>query len=145
MKVIFLDVDGVLNNQNTPIRWEDKTLLMNDPTCVFFLNRLVDRTGAELVLSSSWRHDPNWRQNLKDNGVIKDFLDRTPTKNVGNETQRGLQINAWLSEHPEVKKFAIIDDNNWMLPDQLASFFKTSWLHGLTEEIADNIERHLAD
>jgi hypothetical protein len=56
MKVIFLDIDGVLNcNKTTNPRGlpfvVDRRLLAR-------FRRLLDRTGAKVVLSSTWRYDP---------------------------------------------------------------------------------------
>jgi hypothetical protein len=56
MKVIFLDIDGVLNCDKTPNPRKfpyivDKKLLVR-------LRKLLDRTGAKVVLSSTWRCDP---------------------------------------------------------------------------------------
>jgi HAD domain in Swiss Army Knife RNA repair proteins len=56
MKVIFLDIDGILNCPTTPNPRQfpyvvDKRLLLR-------LQKLLDRTGAKVVLSSSWRIDP---------------------------------------------------------------------------------------
>lgn len=48
VKVIFLDIDGVLNT-NSDRNISDEKLI--------FLSELVSKTGAEIVLSSSWR---NW-------------------------------------------------------------------------------------
>ena len=54
MKVIFLDIDGVLNNANTKDRTPDKFIGIED----IFVKRLVDivrSTKTKVVLSSSWR------------------------------------------------------------------------------------------
>ena len=56
MKVIFLDIDGVLNCKKTPNPRKfpyvvDKRLLVR-------FNRLLEKTGAKVVLSSTWRYDP---------------------------------------------------------------------------------------
>jgi histidinol phosphatase-like enzyme len=56
MKVIFLDIDGVLNCDHTanPRKFPyvvDKKLLAR-------FKKLLSRTGAKVVLSSSWRLDP---------------------------------------------------------------------------------------
>jgi hypothetical protein len=56
MKIIFLDIDGVLNCEKTPNSRKfpyvvDKKLLLR-------VNGLVERTRAKVVLSSSWRCDP---------------------------------------------------------------------------------------
>lgn len=141
MKVLFLDWDGVGNNSKTPSRQEGDKFIMADQFCTFLVNRIVDRTGCSVVLSSSWRHSPTWRQDMKDQGLVFDFLDRTTLE--GNEILRGGQIKKWLDEHPEVERYAILDDYDDMLEEQKESFFKTTWLHGLTEEIADAVEEHL--
>jgi HAD domain in Swiss Army Knife RNA repair proteins len=56
MKVIFLDIDGVLNCKRTsnPRKFPyivDKRLLLR-------FRRLLDQTSAKVVLSSTWRYDP---------------------------------------------------------------------------------------
>ena len=56
MYLIFLDIDGVLNCKETPNPRNfpyiiDRRLLAN-------LKELLRRTGAKVVLSSSWRTDP---------------------------------------------------------------------------------------
>ena len=49
--VIFLDIDGVLNNFASIERYED-TL---DPDCVAVLNGIIAASQAEVVISSTWR------------------------------------------------------------------------------------------
>jgi len=57
MNVIFLDIDGVLNCEDTPN--PRKFPYMIDPRLLSLLNKgLLARTGANVVLSSSWRTDP---------------------------------------------------------------------------------------
>ena len=60
MKVIFLDIDGVLNtgwwytqmDKNTP---KDKYGYAFDPNSVANLKKIIDETGADIVISSSWK------------------------------------------------------------------------------------------
>ena len=60
MKVIFLDIDGVLNtgwwytqmDRNTP---KDKYGYAFDPNSVANLKKIIDETGADIVISSSWK------------------------------------------------------------------------------------------
>ena len=60
IKVIFLDVDGVLNNGTWAIEMFDKGIrvyhddLLYEPS-LEQLKRIVDSTGAVIVVSSSWR------------------------------------------------------------------------------------------
>ena len=54
MKVIFLDVDGVLNSQQLFEKCEDDQLISVDEDNIKNLKTIVDATGAKIVLSSSW-------------------------------------------------------------------------------------------
>lgn len=124
---------------------------MAEPELVYRLNLIVDRTDAEIVLSSSWRHQPDWREALKASGVFKPLLDRTPRRSdhkkygIGhNQLCRGHNIQDWLDDHPEVERYVILDDSSDMLASQLPNFFRTKTTEGLTQEIADAVERHLS-
>ena len=65
-------------------------------------------------------------------------LDVTPNQ----RGLRGEEIQMWLMLHPEVEQYAILDDDDDMLPDQLPNLFQTSSTVGITEEIATAIENH---
>jgi hypothetical protein len=76
MRIIFLDIDGVLNCQTThnPRKFPyvvDSSLLAN-------LNQLIARTTAKVVLSSTWRVDPVGLLAAKHFGVP--FIDATPDR-----------------------------------------------------------------
>lgn len=71
MKVIFLDIDGVMNSTEEMIALYnqhgssiDNTL--PSPTKCKLLKQLVEETGARIVLSSSWRLSLNAIQKLID-------------------------------------------------------------------------------
>ena len=59
MKVLFLDIDGVLNSDRT--LYEDISL-END--LIMNLKDIIDKTGAKIILSSSWRVIPTALQKL---------------------------------------------------------------------------------
>ena len=146
MKILFLDIDGVLNNANSSVG----EMFPVEPYAVLLVDRIVQATGCQVVLSSSWRHMPDWRDVLKKAAPSIELLDRTPrysssTKYKIDESDlcRGHNIQDWLDEHPEVEAYAIVDDSADMLPGQMDSFFKTTWLEGLTDEITQNIINHL--
>lgn len=135
MKVIFLDVDGVLNSEKFFIDNHIRGLLDEiDDFCVQLLKEIIDRTGAEIVLSSSWRvgaHSknpfnpfPKLENALKKHGLK--ILDMTPVLNG----TRGKEIKAWLSKH-SVDKFVILDDESDM-DDLLPHLVKTTFENGLT-------------
>lgn len=157
MKVLFLDYDGVLNRihpmqgNSTPILMVGEIMTMAEPELVYRLNLIVDRTECEIVLSSSWRHQPDWKEAMKASGIFKPLLDRTPRysnhKKYGiteSELCRGHNIQDWLDEHPDVMKYAILDDSSDMLLSQQPNFFKTLTHVGLSQEIADAVEKHLS-
>ena len=56
MKVIFLDIDGVLNSASTPNPRSFPYIVDDSPLGRF--RELVRKTGATVVLSSTWRVDP---------------------------------------------------------------------------------------
>ena len=126
------DVDGVINRGNGI-----------ELPLVRLVNDIVDETDCVIVLSSTWRLWPNTRKLVKRLGI--NFIDVTPrldTINIrGNE--RGEEIADWLDRHPEVTRFAILDDDNDMLEEQQGSFFKTDSLYGITREISDDVIAHL--
>ena len=57
MKIIFLDVDGVLNHEH------DSTGTMK-PNLLSHLGDLVRKTSSKIVLSSTWRHHPELCQRI---------------------------------------------------------------------------------
>ena len=108
-RVIFLDIDGVL----APIRRWDRYGDL-DPACIEALNEIVARGGAEVVVSSTWRHGKTVAQlqaMLDAEGFVGCVLDKTPTGAAG--ASRGEEIAAWLARH-DVRGCVIIDDHGDM-------------------------------
>lgn len=110
MKVIFLDVDGVLNSYE----YFEKTKGLNlqgiyqdiDVEKIKLLKKAVDETGAKVVLTSSWRYTKNaikLKELLKEYEI---FVDATPFI----ENKRGLEIKKWLLDNQNVDDFVILDD-----------------------------------
>lgn len=143
MRVIFLDIDGVLNKLGTfdegcRTGIGPDGFIGMDSELVERFNRLVVDVDADIVLSSSWRGDPNWHETMVRYGIVDRFIDRTPRlKGI-----RGHEIYSWLKKNREVREYAIIDDESDMLVLQKPHFFKTSYKEGLTEEICDQIRAH---
>jgi hypothetical protein len=134
MRVIFTDIDGVLNSRITPNPRHFPYVA--DPKLVRRFKSLVDRTGAHVVLASTWRYDPV--------GIFSatyweiPFADVTPDL---PQNPRRDEILAWLSKHPDVDRYAVIDDED----DELDSLplFQPSWHVGLTDAIAAGVEAYL--
>jgi hypothetical protein len=128
MKVIFLDIDGVLN---VIPKGFDKWGGIFHPHFVDNLKRIIDATGAKIVISSTWRMGNGlvgMREMWEDRVLPGEVIDITPNFMVNFKTTicRGKEIDAWLSEHPEVTNYVIIDDDCDMEPNQLENFVMTS-------------------
>jgi hypothetical protein len=134
MKIIFLDIDGVLNCDRTPNPRNfpyivDKRLLRR-------LNGLLERTKAKVVLTSSWRCDPVGLLAAEHWGVP--FIDVCPDK---PKSTRGKEMLKWLENHRRVTRFAIIDDEDDELDD--LPLFQPSSKTGLSTQIAKGVEKYL--
>ena len=105
-KIIFLDFDGVLNTkyyqgllQFQGKQWQDQHGAFFDPKAVRQLKRIIDATGADIVVESSWKYlgleamQELWRVRNLPGRVI----DITPS--LTDNASKGEEIAAWLSEH----------------------------------------------
>ena len=150
-KVIFLDVDGVLNCGQTRIKCCGFTGV-DDDKCMLF-TELVERTGAKVVLSSTWRKFPDMLPYLWEHlgeAVHAAVIGQTlvlESRAVGGSglwvgVTRGDEIADWLKRHPLVRDFVILDDDGDM--GALEPFLvRTDWQTGLTKERADEAARRL--
>lgn len=142
MKVLFLDIDGVLNSIRTchaylgypsphPTHRDwDKF----DDVAVHLIRQLCERTECKIVLSSTWRLYKGWED-------LGEFLKlpiigRTPDAIT---RRRGYEIDLWLKEN-QVEKYAIVDDDSDMEPHQFPYFVQTSNKDGMS---FDNFEKLL--
>jgi hypothetical protein len=123
--VIFLDIDGVL----APIRRWDRYGDL-DPACIQVLNEIVARSGADVVVSSTWRHGKTVAELqglLQEQGFTGRVLDKTPVGGAGAD--RGDEIAAWLAKNA-VDGYVIIDDHVDM-GELCAHLIQTQPAHGL--------------
>jgi hypothetical protein len=134
MKIIFLDIDGVLNCDKTPN--PRKFPYIVDKKLLERLKRLLERTKAKVVLSSSWRCDPVGLLAAKHWGVP--FIDVCPDR---PKSPRRKEMLTWLAEHPRVTRFAIIDDEDDELDD--LPLFQPSSKTGITPAIVKGVEKYL--
>lgn len=161
--VLFLDMDGVLNSA-TYLRGEQRKrdrLIPNiedmddaqrwantiDRAAVQRLNRILQTTNAQVVLSSSWRYRfrnvAELTPILELRGFRGRLIDRTPLRfemDNGLPSDRGYEVATWLKRCPEIDRFVILDDSN-DFPNLRHRLVRTSWEHGLLEpHIAKAIE-----
>jgi hypothetical protein len=144
-KVLFLDVDGVLNHRAVFLPSRGGSPL--DEAAIARLRRVIERTGCKVVLSSTWRMLERHVDRLREAGGFpsphQDWRTIELPIEVRNGVvvtrQRGEEIAEWLSRHPEVERYAIIDDDGDMLPGQLPFFVQTTFETGLTDEHAERL------
>jgi hypothetical protein len=117
-RIIFLDIDGVLNCKRTPN--PRKLPYIVDPALLATFKRLVDQTGADVVLSSTWRYDPAGLFSAKRWGIP--FIDVIP--DMPGKPRRD-EILAWLKTQGHVRRFAVLDDDDDEL-DELPLFQPTA-------------------
>jgi hypothetical protein len=171
MKVIFLDNDGVIclssnwgSRHKKQKKWGGRKLSMSlssipveyrfdnfDVKAVKILNEILEKTGAEIVVSSDWRlhanleelgeyytsqgiikkpigvtkvfHYRNW---LEEKRIPEDFdWNRTD----GSEQERHFEIKDWLKSHPEVTHWVAVDDLNMGIHIEASSYgpFDRDW------------------
>jgi hypothetical protein len=134
-KIIFLDIDGVLN---VCYPEHDEYGRIFHPNFVDNLKRVIDETGAKIVISSTWRYaglermKEMWQKRNLPGEVIDVTPDCTYLYNEGllqltTRIERGHEIEYWLDENPGlVENYVILDDNSDFLPHQLGNFVMTS-------------------
>ena len=136
MKVIFLDIDGVLNVNRQE---HDKYGSLFHDNFVNNLRHIIDKTDAVIVISSSWRH--SGFETMCDMWEFRNLpgkvIDITPccVRNVMNghkelsfyeRCERGNEIQEWLDNHNYISNYVILDDDADMLEEQMPHFVMTS-------------------
>lgn len=154
MKLIFLDIDGVLNSwehsiriseqkeRNEPLddQWEEAF----DPYAIERLNNIIEETGALVVISSTWRmtygsayleyifNKLDFRGKIVGATLV---LRESGTKtSCGRYIQRGYEIDNWLKAlEGYIESYVIIDDDNDMTEEQQDYYIKTECSDGLQD------------
>lgn len=153
-KFLFVDIDGVLNNDTYCELWH-KYRLSNyrsffkfgvlDPHNIIVLKELVTQRLPEIniVISSDWRYQQASLEELKKVFVqfeVPLWVDVTPisddwdTRNI-----REKEIKQYMTEHGiEINQIAILDDINFF-KDLSDRFVKTYYRDGLTHQDVEKI------
>ena len=135
MRVIFLDIDGVLNadcdfggksKPNPYVSSDDGNRYCGiGKSHVKSLKKIVDRTDAVIVLVSSWKNDYNdylrhgyfnrvgkyLYNKLRAEGLR--IYDTTVRYDFSSGRNRGYEIRQWLEDHPEVDRWVVLDDEKF--------------------------------
>jgi len=147
IKVIFLDIDGVLNFNGCRDKIGGLYFVNNNR--IKLLKKIIDATGAKIVLSSTWRigwfdrdysiHSRNAEDFTKLENKLKEyditFISRTPRLASG---YRGEEIKTWIDnwKGEPVESFIIIDDDADMKPF-MNRLVQTSFNKGLQQKNVD--------
>lgn len=152
-KILFLDFDGVLNHEefyrdrldNGIENYPPYPLSEIDPNSVKNLNKIIEETGAKVVVSSTWRHGRKIQelQNILNYfGFIGEIIDITPNLANNDAIVRGNEIWGWILKNEEnpfdYKSYVIFDDDDDMLLQQANNFVHVNRWVGISNQ---NIER----
>ena len=146
MKVIFLDVDGVLNTPSSESRCGEYIGI--DDEKVEKLKKIVEKTKTEIVLISTWKK--YWRKeeklkplqeysaNYLDEKLTKQGLkaiDKTKDKADGRYLSRGEGILEYVYRN-NVENYIILDDCQFDYDgcDLTDNYIKTNQIEGLSEQ-----------
>jgi predicted AlkP superfamily phosphohydrolase/phosphomutase len=134
MKVLFLDVDGVLNCRDTFYRrhrqWlssclstkEESTeyswpLAHLDELLVPNLNTICEQTGCKIVLSSTWRLTASlndFREWLakKEFKYSSQIIDKTINLSSNEFVYcRGKEVQEWINKNSGIVSYVVVDDD----------------------------------
>lgn len=142
---IFLDVDGVLNSDEwyhyyweNDLKYTDKEYNL-DYRAVERINRLIEATGAEIVLSSSWRFDMDvTKLRLSRSGLRYEIAKKLPGCEFGVGSPTRGELIAEYVKNQKCKRYVIFDDDTDMTDEQKEKYFvHTDPFIGLTDADID--------
>lgn len=145
MRVIFLDIDGVLNSEEWDRYVQSFTYGARFNSCyllsqemILRLQNVVFQTNAEIVLTSSWRTNERAVCALTRQLSLYhlSIRDSTVSYAYGN---RADEVKLWIKSHSNITSYAIIDDyDDGFTQDEVLSthFVQTAYAYGLTHEKA---------
>ena len=115
-KVIFLDVDGVLNDGATEDRTPDGFIGLSE-AMIGNLASIIKATNAKVVLVSTWKSE--WDELPENRTPDGAYLDKRlaqqgiviSDKTIDRVSNRGHGIVNWLAQHQEVTRWVVLDDD----------------------------------
>ena len=131
MKVVFLDIDGVLNTRPGSLDGDKLDLV----------HEIRKATCCDIVLSSSWRKDSRQMGRIRAElhiDAMTPILDRQEG-GLWTAPPRWQEIDAWLHRNPQVTRLAIVDDDKDAGTGFGEAFFQIDPNTGLTPTIAKEI------
>lgn len=163
-KVIFLDIDGVLNshfwNENHQREISDGTLI--DESKIRLLCKLIANTDAKIILHSGWKYwfDSDLRplrmeaenlrvllekEGLVISGVTPDHATEEIKKSKKFSLVKAGEILAWLEQHNDVDAWVVLDDLDLHNAEVARHQVKIDQRIGLTIEDVEKAKRMLRE
>jgi hypothetical protein len=152
-RLLFLDVDGVLNNEvwKNPVDYfsegdgADFFIGSFDPKCVGLLKNVLDAVpDTKIVISSTWRTDPLLMK------CLESVLDEHSKKIIGRTEKfshgyRGLEIEDFLFKYfrDQTITMCILDDDGDFFDHQKKFHCQTDPEYGVTKTIAYRVKQRL--
>jgi hypothetical protein len=155
-KILFLDLDGVLNSERSFLAGAYRTAeyakenpddpyylkittCTIDPIACGMVNRLCRELNVKIVISSTHRmHFTDGPEKLNQ---IKNYFDLLGVHGeyiidytLRLHTIRGKEIDEWLFRHPDVSQYAILDDSSDMLESQMDNFVHCNLDNGMSAQ-----------
>lgn len=152
MKVVFLDIDGVMNHKGYFRRSDIHALQEFCPQTVENLKHILKTCNAKIVLSSTWRKIFKTTRRLKKELFCHYGLDRyivglTPVFEERDRyfySERGKEIRWYMNYHGIKESDMVILDDDDDMGDLMHRLVRTSFYEGgLTKEKADEVIRLL--
>ena len=124
-RIIFLDIDGVLNRDDH--YYDEERHEFYNENMVKELSYIIKKTGAKIILTSSWRgaisNYINGNKSSYDH-ILKEFLKLlykeqvfiygfTPYYEPSGLITRPYEVISWLRENPTIRSFVILEDDEW--------------------------------
>lgn len=145
MKVLFFDIDGVMNSHRSAVGWggfghmvpgilnltavQTRKATLWDPVAVGMLKRLLKETGCKIVVSSVWRKGAT----LKELRWLFQAYDLPKSVVIGKTGShrsgfRGREIRHWMDTHRhlKIKDYLILDDDSDFFKYQKSRHVKTN-------------------
>ncbi len=115
-RILFLDIDGVLNHHDAPSIHHEKALL---PECIKYLNMATTIGNCKIVVISNWAQQmsvPQLSQMLYAKGVVHDSvvdaITMVPLDDSG--LVMGIEKDRFVAQYVknhDLEKYVIVDDN----------------------------------
>lgn len=166
MRVLFLDIDGVVNTfqmyKDLPFNIPANELKfvegyyvdicspsqkrVSNTQAVIILDKICHEFDLKIVLSSTWRlgHYEETIEALRKAGLSEDIeiIGKTGRYDSG---RRGSEITRWLGEHPGIEDYIILDDDDFDLFEHRNHLFKTDAYVGITFRTMMDIEKYFEE